>query len=191
MLPSAFLRLHRWLPPSLVFLQESRGYFCPAVRVSGQIDWKQDSPPGTEGGGHDGLSQCSFMVAVGVEERERDPQFGVSSFGSARRRGVQQVRLLWICAAHKHKPGLVIFGTAQMHFFLNFIHPDCCFFPLVLQAPIIPVVFSSYSNFYLRKEKQFKSGDPADDVIVVVVAAAAAASFPLSVTRVRTTVRHF
>ncbi|XP_061655584.1 1-acyl-sn-glycerol-3-phosphate acyltransferase beta isoform X4 [Phyllopteryx taeniolatus] len=26
------------------------------------------------------------------------------------------------------------------------------------QAPIIPVVFSSYSNFYLRKEKQFKSG---------------------------------
>ncbi|KAG8010595.1 1-acyl-sn-glycerol-3-phosphate acyltransferase alpha [Nibea albiflora] len=26
------------------------------------------------------------------------------------------------------------------------------------QVPIIPVVFSSYSNFYLRKEKQFKSG---------------------------------
>ncbi|XP_023673757.1 1-acyl-sn-glycerol-3-phosphate acyltransferase beta isoform X1 [Paramormyrops kingsleyae] len=26
------------------------------------------------------------------------------------------------------------------------------------QAPIVPVVFSSYSNFYLRKEKQFKSG---------------------------------
>ncbi|KAM9841431.1 1-acyl-sn-glycerol-3-phosphate acyltransferase beta [Aulostomus maculatus] len=26
------------------------------------------------------------------------------------------------------------------------------------QAPIIPVVFSSYGNFYLRKEKQFKSG---------------------------------
>lgn len=26
------------------------------------------------------------------------------------------------------------------------------------QAPIIPVVFSSYSNFYQRKEKQFKSG---------------------------------
>ncbi|XP_028829221.1 1-acyl-sn-glycerol-3-phosphate acyltransferase beta [Denticeps clupeoides] len=26
------------------------------------------------------------------------------------------------------------------------------------QAPIIPIVFSSYSNFYLRKEKQFKSG---------------------------------
>lgn len=51
MLPSAFLRLHRWLPPSLVFLQESRGYFCPAVRVSGQIDWKQDSPPGREGEG--------------------------------------------------------------------------------------------------------------------------------------------
>lgn len=32
-------------------------------------------------------------------------------------------------------------------------------FPLVVfQVPIIPVVFSSYSNFYLRKEKQFKSG---------------------------------
>ncbi|XP_036972536.1 1-acyl-sn-glycerol-3-phosphate acyltransferase beta isoform X2 [Acanthopagrus latus] len=27
------------------------------------------------------------------------------------------------------------------------------------QVPIIPVVFSSYSNFYLRKEKQFKSGN--------------------------------
>ncbi|XP_048848641.1 1-acyl-sn-glycerol-3-phosphate acyltransferase alpha-like [Brienomyrus brachyistius] len=26
------------------------------------------------------------------------------------------------------------------------------------QVPIIPVVFSSYSNFYLRKEKQFRSG---------------------------------
>ncbi|XP_034565680.1 1-acyl-sn-glycerol-3-phosphate acyltransferase beta isoform X2 [Notolabrus celidotus] len=26
------------------------------------------------------------------------------------------------------------------------------------QVPIIPVVFSSYSNFYLRKEKEFKSG---------------------------------
>lgn len=26
------------------------------------------------------------------------------------------------------------------------------------QVPLIPVVFSSYSNFYLRKEKQFKSG---------------------------------
>ncbi|XP_066501471.1 1-acyl-sn-glycerol-3-phosphate acyltransferase beta isoform X1 [Hoplias malabaricus] len=26
------------------------------------------------------------------------------------------------------------------------------------QAPIIPIVFSSYSNFYLRKEKEFKSG---------------------------------
>lgn len=26
------------------------------------------------------------------------------------------------------------------------------------QVPIIPIVFSSYSNFYLRKEKQFKSG---------------------------------
>ncbi|XP_041825697.1 1-acyl-sn-glycerol-3-phosphate acyltransferase beta [Melanotaenia boesemani] len=26
------------------------------------------------------------------------------------------------------------------------------------QVPIIPVVFSSYSSFYLRKEKQFKSG---------------------------------
>uniref|UniRef100_A0A3Q3VWQ1 1-acyl-sn-glycerol-3-phosphate acyltransferase n=1 Tax=Mola mola TaxID=94237 RepID=A0A3Q3VWQ1_MOLML len=26
------------------------------------------------------------------------------------------------------------------------------------QVPIVPVVFSSYSNFYLRKEKQFKSG---------------------------------
>ncbi|XP_037121126.1 1-acyl-sn-glycerol-3-phosphate acyltransferase beta [Syngnathus acus] len=26
------------------------------------------------------------------------------------------------------------------------------------QVPIIPVVFSSYGNFYLRKEKQFKSG---------------------------------
>ncbi|XP_035523688.1 1-acyl-sn-glycerol-3-phosphate acyltransferase beta [Morone saxatilis] len=26
------------------------------------------------------------------------------------------------------------------------------------QVPIIPVVFSSYSNFYLRKEKQFNSG---------------------------------
>ncbi|CAL8406246.1 unnamed protein product [Arctogadus glacialis] len=26
------------------------------------------------------------------------------------------------------------------------------------QAPIIPIVFSSYSNFYLRKEKQFNSG---------------------------------
>lgn len=53
------------------------------------------------------------------------------------------------------------------------------FFPLVLQAPIIPVVFSSYSNFYLRKEKQFKSGDPTDDVVIVVVVAAAASSFPL------------
>lgn len=32
-------------------------------------------------------------------------------------------------------------------------------FPLVVfQVPIIPVVFSSYSSFYLRKEKQFKSG---------------------------------
>ena len=29
----------------------------------------------------------------------------------------------------------------------------------VFQVPIIPVVFSSYSNFYLRKEKQFKSGN--------------------------------
>ncbi|XP_060791713.1 1-acyl-sn-glycerol-3-phosphate acyltransferase beta isoform X3 [Neoarius graeffei] len=27
-----------------------------------------------------------------------------------------------------------------------------------LKAPIIPIVFSSYSNFYLRKEKEFKSG---------------------------------
>lgn len=26
------------------------------------------------------------------------------------------------------------------------------------QVPLIPVVFSSYSNFYLRKEKEFKSG---------------------------------
>ncbi|XP_060923791.1 1-acyl-sn-glycerol-3-phosphate acyltransferase beta [Limanda limanda] len=26
------------------------------------------------------------------------------------------------------------------------------------QAPIIPIVFSSYNSFYLRKEKQFKSG---------------------------------
>lgn len=26
------------------------------------------------------------------------------------------------------------------------------------QVPLIPVVFSSYNNFYLRKEKQFKSG---------------------------------
>lgn len=26
------------------------------------------------------------------------------------------------------------------------------------QAPIIPIVFSSYSNFYLRKQKQFNSG---------------------------------
>ncbi|XP_051962073.1 1-acyl-sn-glycerol-3-phosphate acyltransferase alpha-like [Xyrauchen texanus] len=26
------------------------------------------------------------------------------------------------------------------------------------QVPIIPIVFSSYSNFYLRKEKEFKSG---------------------------------
>lgn len=26
------------------------------------------------------------------------------------------------------------------------------------QVPIVPVVFSSYNNFYLRKEKQFKSG---------------------------------
>lgn len=32
-------------------------------------------------------------------------------------------------------------------------------FLLFLQVPIIPVVFSSYSNFYLRKEKQFKSGN--------------------------------
>ncbi|XP_067106201.1 1-acyl-sn-glycerol-3-phosphate acyltransferase beta [Osmerus mordax] len=33
-------------------------------------------------------------------------------------------------------------------------------FHLAIQAqvPIIPIVFSSYSNFYLRKEKQFKSG---------------------------------
>lgn len=130
MLPSAFLRLHRWLPPSLVFLQESRGYFCPAVRVSGQIDWKQDSPPGREGegeqeagGGHHGLSQCSFMEAVGVAERERDPGFGVSSFGSAWRRGVQQVGLLWICAPRKHKPGVVIFGTAQMFVFFK-LHPS-------------------------------------------------------------------
>lgn len=30
---------------------------------------------------------------------------------------------------------------------------------LVFQVPIIPIVFSSYSNFYLRKEKQFKSGN--------------------------------
>ncbi|KAJ0047383.1 hypothetical protein NL108_002084, partial [Boleophthalmus pectinirostris] len=28
---------------------------------------------------------------------------------------------------------------------------------IVLQVPLIPVVFSSYGNFYLRKEKQFKS----------------------------------
>ncbi|XP_026103642.1 1-acyl-sn-glycerol-3-phosphate acyltransferase alpha-like [Carassius auratus] len=33
-------------------------------------------------------------------------------------------------------------------------------FHLAIQAqvPIIPIVFSSYSNFYLRKEKEFKSG---------------------------------
>lgn len=33
------------------------------------------------------------------------------------------------------------------------------FFVFFFQVPIIPVVFSSYSNFYLRKEKQFKSGN--------------------------------
>lgn len=33
------------------------------------------------------------------------------------------------------------------------------FLPVVLQVPIIPVVFSSYGNFYLQKEKQFKSGN--------------------------------
>lgn len=35
------------------------------------------------------------------------------------------------------------------------------FDPLLVfhQVPIIPVVFSSYSNFYLQKEKQFKSGN--------------------------------
>lgn len=33
-------------------------------------------------------------------------------------------------------------------------------FHLAIQAqvPIIPIVFSSYSNFYLRKEKEFNSG---------------------------------
>lgn len=35
-------------------------------------------------------------------------------------------------------------------------------FVLFFQVPIIPVVFSSYSTFYLRKEKQFKSGTLID-----------------------------
>lgn len=47
--------------------------------------------------------------------------------------------------------------------FLSFCLSDFRYFPLVFQAPIIPVVFSSYSNFYLRKEKQFKSGELIDD----------------------------
>lgn len=42
---------------------------------------------------------------------------------------------------------------------LNIFNKKQNIFPLVFQVPIIPVVFSSYSNFYLRKEKQFKSGN--------------------------------
>lgn len=43
------------------------------------------------------------------------------------------------------------------------------FCPFVLQVPIIPVVFSSYSNFYLQKEKQFRSGNFSPSLLFVVV----------------------
>lgn len=38
----------------------------------------------------------------------------------------------------------------------------------LFQVPIIPVVFSSYNNFYLRKEKQFKSGIPASVFLIAL-----------------------
>ncbi|XP_061655581.1 1-acyl-sn-glycerol-3-phosphate acyltransferase beta isoform X1 [Phyllopteryx taeniolatus] len=45
------------------------------------------------------------------------------------------------------------------------------------QAPIIPVVFSSYSNFYLRKEKQFKSGKRFRTSICACTRAQSASTF--------------
>lgn len=44
-------------------------------------------------------------------------------------------------------------------YFPRFTASSLVFFFVFFQAPIIPVVFSSYSNFYLRKQKQFKSGN--------------------------------
>lgn len=40
---------------------------------------------------------------------------------------------------------------------LHTVQPSLSLF--LSQVPIIPIVFSSYSNFYLRKEKEFKSGN--------------------------------
>uniref|UniRef100_A0A3Q2XMZ7 1-acyl-sn-glycerol-3-phosphate acyltransferase n=1 Tax=Hippocampus comes TaxID=109280 RepID=A0A3Q2XMZ7_HIPCM len=45
------------------------------------------------------------------------------------------------------------------------------------QVPIIPVVFSSYSNFYLRKEKQFKSVPPVVGSFVLAVVEHTSATF--------------
>lgn len=168
MLPSAFLQLHRWLPASLVFLQESRGYFCPAVRVSGQIDWKQDSPPGREGGGELGGARWAQPVQFhggggGRRERAGSTVWCLVLWpGPARWRRVQQVRLLWIFAAHKHKPGVVIFGTARMYFFLNFIRPDCCcfFFLLFCRHPSSPWCSPATATFTYGKKSSSNQVTP-------------------------------
>ncbi|XP_008323985.1 1-acyl-sn-glycerol-3-phosphate acyltransferase beta [Cynoglossus semilaevis] len=59
----------------------------------------------------------------------------------------EQIRL-WVFpeGTRNQKGGLLPFKKGAFHLAVQ------------AQVPIIPIVFSSYSNFYLRKEKQFKSG---------------------------------
>ncbi|KAJ0012952.1 hypothetical protein NQD34_017286 [Periophthalmus magnuspinnatus] len=72
-----------------------------------------------------------------------------------------QIRLWVFPEGTRNQNGdLLLFKKGAFHLAVQAQATCFTFFSvfIVLQVPLIPVVFSSYRNFYLRKEKQFKSG---------------------------------
>lgn len=148
---------------------------------AGQIEWKQDSPQGEPRlaqpvvlkGHSGGLERATRPLLAAVEEMEiasvalivcvRERMWCwfsraflsvcFSSFGSLWRKKMLKCKepdyLRFVLSTRKLRVMKICRSV--------FDRLSC----VVFQVPIIPVVFSSYSNFYLRKEKQFKSGNGA------------------------------
>lgn len=128
---------------------------------AGQIEWKQDSPQGEPRlaqsaplKGHSGpWDRATRPLLAGVEEMENAcVMLSLCVF---------EEMCCWFNQAFRP-----FFDWFRKHFLLGLLFCLFSYFCLrffffffFFQVPIIPVVFSSYSNFYLRKEKQFKSGN--------------------------------
>lgn len=122
-----------------------------------QIEWKQDSAQGEPRLAHSALlkghsgpwERATRPLLAGVEEMENAcVMLSLCVF---------EEMCCWF--NQEFRPFLI--GLENISFWGFF--PVCflifAFVFVFFQVPIIPVVFSSYSNFYLRKEKQFKSGN--------------------------------